>query len=711
MKKKTILLMTLIIAIFTLLSGCGKSNQVLPDKLENIGVDESEVMDKGYKSTYPIEYLGGVWVIKGFTDNQDEVTTSTKTITVKSNDGKKVELFETPVQLNLMPFKENPFEKFGVGYGEILFEKKDLQGDYFSRYYTVPVVYDTKDNILLLGIISDILVYEEGVLTDEMGNAVNELQIEELTYEMEWTGWDLVLKQGKDEVNYVPSDIDAGEGVAFSTKVFDNLGLTTGKNLVCTGMAELHEDYEIMDNIIRVKPSQEGYENIQFALEKPLESKWFFENDGTVKVDVMDKGTFSYKFLYSGRSLVLMNEEKSSLYSVYAEKTETSTNYLMGASLLDLTNHNWLGMEDFDTGYQKVKIYDNDNPLLAWGEYGAMTNHNLEELLAPGELKDIEILIDGSQFTARIINPYNVHINVLEATIAGVYFEQEKSDIIFGRGDGETGLAYGVSDMQDVVDYWNEIPFEKGEDYLTYKVQGISRIRNFIGLYDQKEVIIKDDGEREVKFLFENGVLSGIEKLAPSLLYSGLQDNIIADELTELTPSYVASVTVVRDTILQKMKKAFEEEAVDVNINESTGEIVMPNDVLFQINEYELSENGKIYIDKLMNVYAKVLLNDEFADVISGVAIDGHCDPNGSDAYNQVLSQNRADSVKQWCIDSNTNVLSDIQKQMFAEKATAKGYSFSDPVFDDNGNVNNEASRRVTIKFFVDIEAAMQEAN
>ena len=107
-----------------------------------------------------------------------------------------------------------------------------------------------------------------------------------------------------------------------------------------------------------------------------------------------------------------------------------------------------------------------------------------------------------------------------------------------------------------------------------------------------------------------------------------------------------------------------------------------------------------------MKVYAKVLLKDKFADVVSEIAIDGHCDPTGSDAYNQVLSQNRADSVKQWCLDSTSNKLTDKQKSRLSEKAKTKGYSFSDPVYDSAGNIDNDASRRVTIKFFIDMEAA-----
>lgn len=52
------------------------------------------------------------------------------------------------------------------------------------------------------------------------------------------------------------------------------------------------------------------------------------------------------------------------------------------------------------------------------------------------------------------------------------------------------------------------------------------------------------------------------------------------------------------------------------------------------------------------------------------------------------------------------NKLTDKQKIRLSEKAKTKGYSFSAPVYDESGEIDNEASRRVTIKFFINMEAA-----
>lgn len=717
MKKISILIM----AIFSVmvLSACGKNGQsdvssiqILPSKIENVSTEpavakgcEAEEHDD---SKYPLEYLGGVWVIEGLSSNITDATATEETMVIETADG-KIEVESMPVQLNLLPFKDNPFETCGVGYGELLFRKTDKEA-FFDKFHEVPVVFDTHENVLALGRFSDMLLYEEGAITDIEGNSIEEIEVTEFEYEIEWTGWNLTLKNRNQSITYRPSDIDGGTGVSFVTNVYDSFGLVSMGD-GCGDLVALHEDYESIDNIIRVDPVDEvsGTGNIQFYLEKAVVAEYSFGDDGIVTIDTEDSGSYKYEFLYSGRSLVLIDGKKSALYSVYAEKSNANSAFSISSNV-----SNYISMADLKFGEQS--IYINDDSLAFWLEQGAVTSENLEQLLAPGAMVDLEFSLNNEEFTVRIINIYDTHISYLDADVAGIYVNPQKGNIILeSKYSSEESLEYGVTTIQEVFDYWEDVPYERTENSLTYKASGLMEIKLgglslILGQTDVRKKIIEDDREREIKFLFEDGILCGFERIAPSLVYSGLHDNIAGDELTELEPSYVGDITVVRDTILDKLKAAFSAAGVSVNINENTGEVVMSNGILFGVDEYELSTEGKAYIDSFMNVYASVLLSDEFADIISGIAIEGHCDPTGTDAYNQVLSQKRADSVKAWCVESTTNKLTETQKTKLAELATAKGYSFSDPVFDERGEVNNEASRRVAIKFFIDIKAATNMA-
>lgn len=61
-----------------------------------------------------------------------------------------------------------------------------------------------------------------------------------------------------------------------------------------------------------------------------------------------------------------------------------------------------------------------------------------------------------------------------------------------------------------------------------------------------------------------------------------------------------------------------------------------------------------------------------------------------------------SDAVLDYCLNSAATTQE--QKDHFGALAQARGYSFSDPVFDENGNVDMEASRRVAVKFYIQVD-------
>lgn len=82
--------------------------------------------------------------------------------------------------------------------------------------------------------------------------------------------------------------------------------------------------------------------------------------------------------------------------------------------------------------------------------------------------------------------------------------------------------------------------------------------------------------------------------------------------------------------------------------------------------------------------------------------IEGHIAPVGNTTYEGglPLSEERADNVKKYCLSAETDV--DISK--LADALETKGYSQSKPIYDKDGNVDYDASRRVSFKFIVNVE-------
>ena len=69
------------------------------------------------------------------------------------------------------------------------------------------------------------------------------------------------------------------------------------------------------------------------------------------------------------------------------------------------------------------------------------------------------------------------------------------------------------------------------------------------------------------------------------------------------------------------------------------------------------------------------------------IEVAGHTDNRGSDSYNQVLSQRRADAVRRYLVDNGvTNVL------------TVRGYGESDPIADNGTEAGRAENRRVVLR-------------
>ena len=79
------------------------------------------------------------------------------------------------------------------------------------------------------------------------------------------------------------------------------------------------------------------------------------------------------------------------------------------------------------------------------------------------------------------------------------------------------------------------------------------------------------------------------------------------------------------------------------------------------------------------------------------IIIEGHTDTAGTYINNLKLSQDRALNVATFCLEMPG--LTRVQTLKLQEMLTAKGRSYSDPVYYADGTVNMDASRRVEFKF------------
>lgn len=108
-----------------------------------------------------------------------------------------------------------------------------------------------------------------------------------------------------------------------------------------------------------------------------------------------------------------------------------------------------------------------------------------------------------------------------------------------------------------------------------------------------------------------------------------------------------------------------------------TGDVVTLIGVNFELDEAELEINAR----RILNFVAAELIKYPSIELELG----GHTDATGSEAYNQDLSQRRADAVKDYLVSKGVD----------AGRLTAKGYGESKPVA-DNGTAAGRAENRRT---------------
>lgn len=172
-----------------------------------------------------------------------------------------------------------------------------------------------------------------------------------------------------------------------------------------------------------------------------------------------------------------------------------------------------------------------------------------------------------------------------------------------------------------------------------------------------------------------------------------------------VTTEQVVTLVDNRNTILQRLKEAFAAAGIEVDINEKTGQVNLDSSILYGFDDATLSQEGKDFLDRFLGVYASVILSEECSGFVSGIEIEGHTDTSGKYDYNLKLSQERADSVANYCLTESNSGLSAEQLAAFSAMTTTVGRSYDDPIYNSDGTVNMEASRRVVFRFRLSTDA------
>lgn len=165
----------------------------------------------------------------------------------------------------------------------------------------------------------------------------------------------------------------------------------------------------------------------------------------------------------------------------------------------------------------------------------------------------------------------------------------------------------------------------------------------------------------------------------------------------------------IKSALITALRDEFDGSELKVSVDSQTGAITFDASVLFDKGKYEIKDAGKNFLDQFLPRYFSVLLKDDFHQYVSEIIIEGHTDTTADYLYNLELSQQRALSVAKYCLDEKSSSIPKDQIEQLQKIMTANGRSFSNPIYDEDGSVDMDASRRVEFKFRLKDEEMVEE--
>ena len=238
---------------------------------------------------------------------------------------------------------------------------------------------------------------------------------------------------------------------------------------------------------------------------------------------------------------------------------------------------------------------------------------------------------------------------------------------------------------------------EDGLFTLTAPYEGGKKVYQLVYFLCGNDGLILTDGEHVYYFM------SSIFEYNKNEVKSNV-DISQKDTLEKMSEADAEKVAKKTNDLFADLEKAFADAGLKVFVNRETGEIAMDSTVLFGGDSAVLTDDGKAFLEKFTKVYSSIIYNEKYNGFIEKTMVEGHVAPLANSTYESglPLSEERAKNVKEYCVTACAD-----QPELVASLETI-GYSNSKPILDENGAVDMAASRRVSFKFIINLENALQ---
>ena len=157
------------------------------------------------------------------------------------------------------------------------------------------------------------------------------------------------------------------------------------------------------------------------------------------------------------------------------------------------------------------------------------------------------------------------------------------------------------------------------------------------------------------------------EEGADNIFWTTMSDLLLGLAIIFMTLFVLAMTGFSQESVHQKQEQIkasneliekLEQENIQAQVDGMSGDIKISDLELFEVNSWNLSPNGKKYLDKLVPIYVNTIFSkQELLDGIENIVIQGHTDSQSFSglstkdeqfAKNMELSLKRANSVAEY---------------------------------------------------------------
>lgn len=509
------------------------------------------------------------------------------------------------------------------------------------------MLYDTVDTTLAVGF--------TGEVTDELyyNEMVDSVDISEVDYEFSWSGYELTLRRGAASATYVPSTFEGD-----------------------------------MQKAVRGFSGSNGQVKVPGWSFSPLRMNG--DGSGAVSTHYDSNVPMKYEFSEDGKFSVVTEYGDEFIYDKYWYSDSCLT--LPSGDLKMMYQHDWLVFFGDDPYRNKrVESVTFGNELILAGkklgsplwksvkeliDIGFHTNADINASRIPsGSISpEFELKFRTAHLLVRAFNPTDTELPLGGCIVCRYHFD-ENSGSAARRLNYLTGDDYAVcgeTTKEELQEFKNL--YEMSDSTMVVPLTHIDSLSDYDFSDYNARVLEGMSGEDATELLTvetKENKLWAVTACIADYVTGNLEHNVEYEELPNLSRTQLEKTAGQRDEMAEKIEKAFSSRQ-EVTCDKY-GTVFIPWAQVFRYGKAELSDEGKEYIDEILDMYIGALLPcDKIEKIEAGVYARIDIDEDG-----QPFTVPRAEALGEYLRSETSKSLR--KKGNFPEiEMTSVGYGSAD---------------------------------